>query len=257
MKKYKLIKEYPGSPKLGFIIEFTKTGYLYKPGLSINENILKNKNFEDYPEFWQEVIEKDYEILQFRSLESFKQGLIIEVYNNLDKYLNSQSWEIYSVKRLSDGEIFTIGDKVYHTNNVLFKEGIIIKFHILSNGIWFKTDKFDVPIIFIENKSKKPLFKTEDGVDVFEGDDIYSIDDVLNIKKHRLFNARYDDKTLLNNRLFFNSDYKHFSTKEKAEEYILMNKPCLSVNDFDKLTLGGPFNETIDRLKKLVKLRIE
>ena len=46
-----------------------------------------------------------------------------------------------------------------------------------------------------------------------------------------MFNARYDDNTLLNNRIFFNSDYKHFATKKKAEEYILYNKPCLSYGD--------------------------
>ncbi len=44
--KYILKKEYPGSPKLGNIIDN-----------------LENDWIENYPEFWQEVVEKDYEIL--------------------------------------------------------------------------------------------------------------------------------------------------------------------------------------------------
>ena len=78
--KYKLIRTYPGSLKLNTIIEIhpeQETGYY-------SENI----------QFWQEVIEKDYEILAtVGDNDSLKQT-------------------IYSVKRLSDGEIFTIGDTV-------------------------------------------------------------------------------------------------------------------------------------------------
>ena len=70
-KKYKLIKEYPGSPELGIIAE---ERYVMK----------------DQPEYWEEVVEKDYEILISRVVPQ----------------------EILSVKRLSDGEVFTIGDEV-------------------------------------------------------------------------------------------------------------------------------------------------
>ena len=123
-------------------------------------------------------------------------------------------------------EIFTIGDK---TNN-----GTISKFEVDSSGIrvFFKEKPINYHVNLNTLKHiKQPLFTTEDGVDIFEGNNLYSIDNMLNIKKHLLFNARYDDNTLLNNCIFFNSDYKHFSTKEKAEEYILMNKPCLSLSD--------------------------
>ena len=97
-------------------------------------------------------------------------------------------------------------------------------------------------------KPKQLLFTTEDGVDIFEGDNLYSIDNMLNIRKHLLFNARYDDNTLLNNRIFFNSDYKHFSTKEKAEEYIAKNtKPLFKTDDgvdiFEGNTIYGINND--------------
>lgn len=56
MKKYKLIKIYPGSPKLGTIAEGIYGGESY----SYNEysNVSKG-SIEDYPEYWEEVIEKD------------------------------------------------------------------------------------------------------------------------------------------------------------------------------------------------------
>ena len=79
-----------------------------------------------------------------------------------------------------------------------------------------------------------------------------------------MFNARYDDNTLLNNRIFFNSDYKHFSTKEKAEEYILYNKPCLSLNDIfknvEEMRKGLKTfenSELAKRFKKLVKQKLK
>jgi hypothetical protein len=238
MKKYKLIKEYPGSPKLGTIVEVKRDGYIY---WNVNSNINNPTNYihdsamEQYKEFWEKVVEKDYEILSFITLDN-------KIIVDKSKYNNSQeTWEtafnflenykIHSVKRISDGEIFTIGDnvKIVKSTNPCCEQGIIKDFSFWLDNINNLT------------KIKQPLFTTEDGVDIFEGDIIYSIDNVLNIKKHRLFNARYDDKTLLSNYLFFNSDYEHFSTKEKAEEYVLMNKDCLSLQDI---------NNYLDQIRK-------
>lgn len=75
MKKYKLIKEYPGSVALGTIAQ--------------PNDLIQHDFFEKYSEYWEEVIEKDYEIIISRVVPK----------------------EILSVKRLSDGEIFTIGDR--------------------------------------------------------------------------------------------------------------------------------------------------
>ena len=57
------------------------------------------------------------------------------------------------------------------------------------------------------------------------------------------------------------NNVKYFSTKEKAEEYVLMNKPCLSINDIsDCLTFHMLGNNkvihgsaTLSTLKDLVK----
>ena len=72
MKKYRLIKEYPGSSSLGTI--FHIGGFA--------------GDVSKYPEFFEEVIEKDYEVLIAKTVP----------------------YTILSVKRLSDGEVFTVGD---------------------------------------------------------------------------------------------------------------------------------------------------
>ena len=96
--KYILKKEYPGSPKLGNIIDN-----------------LENDWIENYPEFWEEVVEKDYEILSLVASEKHPQ------HKKGSKFLHNKDygfknmyptefWDIYSVKRISDNKIFTIGD---------------------------------------------------------------------------------------------------------------------------------------------------
>lgn len=51
-----------------------------------------------------------------------------------------------------------------------------------------------------------------------------------------------------------NKLHKHFSTKEKAEEYIIMNKPCLSINDV--LSVGQRVIVDEGKLKQIVKSKI-
>lgn len=100
---------------------------------------------------------------------------------------------------------------------------------------------------FVE-KIKQPLFTTEDGVDIFEGDSYYSYNLELDIS------SKFDSACLKISGK--NTDNKYFSTKEKAEEYILMNKPCLSLNDVLKLSIDTEYSYTFQKLKELVKSKI-
>jgi len=53
--KYKLIKEYPGSPELGTIVEKepSSKSYFYRSG---NKNLcILNNHVEDNPEYWEKV----------------------------------------------------------------------------------------------------------------------------------------------------------------------------------------------------------
>jgi len=75
---------------------------------------------------------------------------------------------------------------------------------------------------------KVPLFTTEDGVDVFKGDKVYYVE----TEDMESANYKVNEYTVKESGRFTSDKSLHaFSTKEKAEEYILMNKPCLSLND--------------------------
>ena len=219
MKKYKLIKEYPGSPKLGYIVIESNNKY---------GNITINVIVQDpqlYPEFWEEVIEKDYEILSIFGNENIPIKKSDFINNGWNIFLNNNlnGAKIHSVKRLSDGEIFTIGDKYKSDiiNEIKTIESIDLSFDkimIRPTGYGFSELKNII-------KLKKPLFTTEDGVDMFENFIVYAV---------------RPDYTLWCPKVTYNfigniiNDYKIFSTEKAAEEYILMNKPCLSLNDIEK-----------------------
>src|SRR5690606_32045441 len=85
-------------------------------------------------------------------------------------------YPIYSVKRLSDGEIFTIGDDcITRTKHY----GKIKLFEICNDKLYIKSDQ-NISSAYTCNINdlkpiKKPLFTTEDGVDVFENDVYYRV----------------------------------------------------------------------------------
>jgi hypothetical protein len=231
----------------GWYQEPSKTSYK-------DEDITNHKRFtiiKDKP-----VVEKDYEILTLISKTASKSIINYEtagigyqsnefrrIYGNKDSFiksfLNSDLWNIHSIKRLSDGEIFTVNDKVVGTKSIdenrkygpgytFIKEfrladdrlvieistGIIYDYRdSLGKGIWnFLTIK----------KYKSSLFKTEDGVDVFEGDKFYCLNANLLEQIQVIFATKSTIKSCF---------YRYFSTKEKAEEYVRLNKILFKTYD--------------------------
>ena len=241
--KYKLIKLLPfeNSPRIGYTSEphlSQKDEDHYWNGLWFNP--------ENYPEFWEEVVEKDYEILSLSFTNNFcylqKNGEYAyrNTYNTtstLKDYL-SAGWKIHSVKRLSDSEIFTIGDKVVGYNNSIAKIKTIDLVGEISLNIG--TDKHEGFSLKNLKKVKKPLFTTENGVDIFEGDYYY----------YFRFHSWTFDKAIANQKFHsqdkLSSNSLYFSTKEKAEEYILLNKPCLSYGDVQEYLKIKDCNKVLD-----------
>ena len=119
MKKYKLIKKYPS------LCNGIKEGDIFKKsnnntyiGTDSNHFVHK-REVENNPEFWQEVIEKDYEILSFKRNGNFfsmeqqklatlqKDGSYLHMRllsttggSSLKFMLKNEYYEIHSVKRL-------------------------------------------------------------------------------------------------------------------------------------------------------------
>ena len=79
---------------------------------------------------------------------------------------------ILSVKRLSDGEVFGVGDEL----DDMIRVRHIVSISIRGNGdIWLSTDDNNGCGIVLSHAKKavkpKPLFVTEDGVELFDKND--------------------------------------------------------------------------------------
>lgn len=250
MKKYKLIRSYPNCHVAIGVLAWTEgCDTHFSNGSYIPNEITV---YENYPEFWELVEGKEYEILSFVSLTDFSKGQVFYDCQRSEKrmfsYLSnvkSGISAIHSVKRLSDGEVFTIGDKVINKTRSLY-HGIISEIYISNNKLelYVATTINGNMGLFLNNvvKAKQPLFTTEDGVEIFEGDNIYWINlftlDKVNCNEYYDDLGECDLKDGLISLKDFNKSNKHqdisfigFSTKEAAEEYILLNKPVLSAKD--------------------------
>ena len=156
--------------------------------------------------------------------------------------------EIESVRRLSDGEVFSLGDDVNF--------GIIEGFYICEEEdsfcykcmmVYFKEVRANRDISELK-KVNQPLFKTEDGKDVYEEDEFVAV-------QKTTFDMLCCRQTLTNP-----ENYYIFSNEEKANNWVLMNKPVLSVNDVLAVcenNYGFLQNKLLDRLKEIAKSKIE
>lgn len=279
-----------------------------------NSDTLVHKRFIVNSCDWEEVKEKEYEVLSLSYFSEFSPFAIYdetkdgEKYSNKDnknhvllRYVGSERThekdvKIHSVKRLLDGEVFTVGDEVtwgvekesdfriniksFYIKNeklmVTFSNSIYDGISIcapnfrkieyplfyddLKNGEYYVTTYPNQGIYIFKqgyklwrnnsdrihtscdgrfvpsngfNKFRKatkeeikvlaPLFTTEDGVEIFEGSTYY----IVNTTPHlwSLFEQTAKERTKLN------KGCKAFSTKELAEEFLLMSKPLISLSD--------------------------
>lgn len=234
--KYKLIKTYPGSPKLGTVVVYQNNlnQYIRKDIFSINN--YKKDLVEDNPEFWEEVIDKNYEVISYMSKGNilYPKGAVVDAIMLVNLYcVDSSLFYVNSVRRLSDGEVFTLGDRVKYKDNGHVGSCNIGKFYLNDQGDCVVHGEkgykeFSENINLIEKVIEKPLFKTEDGFDIFKGDKYY----VPHINgENRELSGKCLELIAVNSK--YCNVFSRFSTKEKAEDYITMNKPCLSLKDIE------------------------
>ena len=220
--KYILKKEYPGSPKLGNIIDN-----------------LENDWIENYPEFWEEV--KDYEILSLARLCSIK-PTITDVSDYGDEFIEAMlkcdNARIHSIKRLSDSQIFTIGDELKNNQKIISISLIDNQIRIYSQySFYYLKD-----IVKVRQK----LFTTFDNVDIFKGDISFGVNSNFKLSEVKHIN-----------KLYIYPNVKEFSTKEKAEEYILLNKPCLSLTEIWEIIDTSSYLKLKSKIEDLVKSKIQ
>jgi len=243
MKKYRLKKWYPSLPfewklyKSEVILKFDGRKY-------IGDIHYLNKNeVENNPEFWEEVVKKEYEILSFK----YNRGIVTRNEINRSTYGRGQSkkenseilnlTEIYSVRRLSDGKVFTVGD-IVKTINSTFKITKIVQDDAWGGGLFVESrNESKIPLKHIQ-PYKQPLFTTEDGVDLYEGDKCYVVD------KNTLQKAHYTmAEDTEQGALYIPHKNIYFSTRLKAILWIEENELKYSEGDIKKTLNNFSFSE--------------
>ncbi len=289
---------------------------------SSTEDFSIPKRFVENSRDWEQVIEKDYEILEVKiadgTIITYENGICtkrtdkcsVDQTLSLEQILRTNHIKyIHSVKRLSDGEIFTVGDcfDVGLGSRVLESiwldnDGVLGLNHekgritnTKGTGVFSKAKKIS-PTLFVTEDgvsitkdsksychvdlrtyaisesnnpipgisgnmigkgfvyfstkeaaqkyidSKKVLIRTQDGVDLFEGDRIFFLSKDMSIS----------DSFLINRYIKFNQDGNYyFSSQSKLEYFECMNKKILSLHDLNQILemCGNPSSIKMEAFK--------
>jgi hypothetical protein len=207
----------------------------YKDGILIGDKCAVEIGYEPSLEFW-DLVEDTFKILTVFGLNT---DCIYEVVNenklkhtgtrfvfNIDSLINEL--KIHSVKRLSDNQVFTVSDRVTHKNDdtiytiVDFEARRLPESYVYvdlsDRGGWKRKVLLDNLSYF----NDKIVLTTNDGADLKFGDKYF----VASPKSYQIFEASAGIT-------FKTERWKGcgFSTRELAEEWVLMNKPLLSLED--------------------------
>lgn len=163
----------------------------------------------------------------------------------------SSLFSIHSVRRLSDGEVFSIGDWCDTVIPGKIEDIRVDGKHCTVGGKnWgcplSRAEKAPIP------EEKPVLFTTEDGKEVLKDSTVWCVSrDCSRIKE---WIATKIPEPL-------DGSFIYFSSQELANEYVTMNKPCLSIKDIqsaygdDRGFVGTQF--LVEKLKQLASSKIQ
>lgn len=261
---YKLLTKYPGSPELGTLIHYDGDGYYHQKG--IGNTSLRRELVENQPEFWEKVPNKQYGILSFiRTGSSNHNGAIFTLsgntystgsFNNnlsLEHCLTSGGFLIQSVKRLSDGKVFSVGDTVKGDLS-----GKITRFEIQSLSDPGMTVYSDNMLVAGYNncclsyiKHNKIIFTTQDGVEIAEGDtvDLYKYSKTI-VKSIYGITARNVTE------LSFTDVEYYFCNLNAAKKHFMKNFKSLSITDLAPIVSQYHLDQITKLVEKEIKIKV-
>jgi len=190
----------------------------------------------------QQSVCKDWEIvsLKHKYCSSVNYWHPLKGWPNED--IDFVNYEIHSVRRLSDNSIFTVGEKTQQGKIVLFSLSDETGLHVHIDSIPL-TYAYPYEISEID-KIKQPLFTTEDGREIFEGDEYW------------FFYPNYEVCKSVAKKDFVPSN-KTFSTEDAANEYILTKKCLLSLSEIGSVVGGDISRNKIEELRKIAKSKLK
>jgi hypothetical protein len=210
-----------------------KLGYLMKEDETEFKIPLRmTKNSKD----WEEIIEKDYEILSFKhkygnlytklGLKGDNYYLIPDKLYTIDQLFSQSETYINCVKRLSDGETFTIGDKI---ESKFFEIEFILEKFKLDEGLGMLIESpengFFISLCNIEKKTE-PIIITEDKVEIFDEEEI-----VYGYLPKGSFDLNY----VKAGRALNMKSWLFFSTEQARQKYAIENQPVLSLKEIGEV----------------------
>jgi hypothetical protein len=245
----------------GYISRFTTDGYPWMENREGSSGIISPGSYE--------IVQDDFEIIEIqRKLPHRKDGSVniwtpdhpITLNNMLyvGASVKGGQFFIQSIKRESDGAIFKIGDALcQHESWENSVPCIITKFNVSGTNIkaCIYQEGYGYGKYTIKDSSfvSTPLFKADDGVNIYRGNDkYYLVVEMMTIIESNV--AEWRNK-FIKEAL---KDTKRFSTRDLAEDYVLNHKKCLSVNDVANVlqnTFDGGWREgeLCKQLRKIIK----
>lgn len=171
--------------------------------------------------------------------------------------ISTNNQGVQSIVRLSDGQVFKIGDIIdgHTVKNVIIISIIEVGDKII--GFRFYSEVPGNPYVLLRDAKisiKKVIITTEDGKDLFIYDIVYAVD-----SRFGYYFIKIDQYTI------FIEETKYFSTEILAKQYIIFNKPCISImelvlelkSNHPTLNLNAKKRKEIaESLVKLVKSKI-
>jgi hypothetical protein len=193
--------------------------------------------------FKEEKTKRDWEVLALKR----RDGAVIEKGSEprFDTLAKLEGWAIYTVCRLSDGELFSIGDEVEIKIGAfnqstggdgwqMFKS-TVTKINVWDNKVSLECGRCSGSLTNAKKVTKpKPLFNWV----VFEKDG-YGFSPWVAIDWGKDFDR-------------VQNDVECFGSKEKAESYIALNKPRFSLKEIHEvmfLEYGWTMEKAYDKLK--------
>lgn len=187
MKIYELYKEYPESPKLGFIVN------------SSNSNYYKHHP-EKWPEFWKEVKQKEVLCVTYEGDEIRKgdEYYFLQSEGNIVNTTAYHSLEFNNpiFSKLENAQEYKIKSINLEIENETIKGEDIILYGVCNKANWQTCETTSVKLFYRNTKSESwKYFRTPEEREnyVFENKPRFSVKDILNIN--------HDTRNL---------DFKHF-----------------------------------------------
>jgi hypothetical protein len=202
--------------------------------------------------FKKEIGEKRHPEYEILSVKSNWSEVVYSDQSEISRYYSAPThFAIHSVRRLSDGEVFSVGDQIDATGEKCRITGFKVAPN-WSGGLMVCTDETKDSASALKLITKlptpKPIFRTEDGVDLFSiSDTVYGVCPKGTWETRELGLLLEPNKT----------NWKWFAIPYNRDRYILMNKPTLSVNEvLDIFRDHEVFDELVSALHERAKAKL-